>query len=1522
MATTGLSEELEDDFESSAQDAKQLLDTINNIVDSDLFGGDDGDDEDSSDNEDNDSNIEDNSSNDTSDSGDADQNDSSDSSDDTSNNSSENNTNNSNNDSDNMPDEKSGNSDGNSKKEPEDGSSLDDKKNNKQNQDSRGVAQAGDDNKEHSPTDDMISDDVAQADLTDGKLDGKVNPSNAKDTAEGIRNIAESGAKGVGKAGAEAAAGAAEGAGAAGTGAAAAGEAAAGAGASAAGAGAAAAGEAAAGAAAGGAATGALAAAGPWGAAAAAAIEVVKNPEVALKVVLALFVILALLIVLPILLAAVVLAFILSVVTFLLDFFFGQDDVESDVDEMTEEEQYKYIKHIIEKKVKDEYDEMVAQWRKDISSRNNDTSKNKWGLALEDAGYATGGVDTSNANNDKFKIGTGHDDDVHDSHSNWAFSKETYRGWYPIGLKDKDGNYLDGTESYFDSVKSQSSFNDGSNNGQVDNIGYLVAGYNISRCDMPISNSHSWIASTFQSYKWDITRDTLWTDLASLIGIDSYFEYSVDDITETKQRTVSEYEPHYWVDVVTQKKFTLHYSLSFADVAGTAGYDTTYFKSSENGVDKTVTQKTMMGSENSTDEAYPIGYYHSLPNGTDTPTSSQLITDANWYDKYLKMVNQIGTTKVPEEINKLKTTVSVNTAGSKFGSSSNFIKSGDKYSITKKFPYYKGDVVETDKKYYNNFPTSTTPIPAGTNSANLGKTWYTYKGEGWDYVSSHSGEYYSTPTFASPWTEGGITYKYADITKGSAVEYTYTCLLSVDTTAGTYTVANNTASAAYSTSTTVSTVSLKDSSGTAHNVYKVTVGSSDYYYYSRSESKWTYTYKKYKKYKKYDKYQVKDHSANVTLTYDKSQNTMEDENKNTFNKSVYNDSTKTYTYSYMKADSKVFRSDKFLELIFENGGWYEDIPTKYNMPSYVDKDGKQIAEQYGISCDTLNVVPGSAEYMDGDEIVENGILCWPYYGSVALYKYKDCGAVGEASTCSSTDTLNILADSDFNPYADPESFRNHCGCGNPAETYSAGKLGDKTEAAQTEAFRSPFCTVVTEEDGTVRAETVAEAIKRTYENLRNTIDGFDDMNAAAANPSPDTFGDVSDLANIAAKIIMAHEGSYSTVSACDNGCISIGAIQFNGSNAAELLKRIYVIDKEAVDSAWASVTEKSSNPDPFWMNTSGQWITHGGPCRDEHTTSMTCSHGVSSSFISALEKVMALDAATVAQQQMIGEYVESYIQHLNSKYGMTDCATLVWCADICNQYGCGGFDNNFGSIINSVKNANPNYTLDDVYTAWLASGVGTTYKTRRQAVYHEAKGYSPYPEHWNDKSETGGSETVKGNGQVLEIHYYCQGASPWATMKYSSSTIGESGCGPTSCAIVASTFFGDSGNSPKNVADWAAGLGMYVSGAGSKHEIVPKFAQKMGMTCKGANSPDEIITALNAGSLVIVKLDSCGPYYTGGGHFCVVSGYTEKGTVIVSDCGKSGRSAYDTGYSMTKFLSNVRKNCCSGGKYDAWILSK
>lgn len=552
--------------------------------------------------------------------------------------------------------------------------------------------------------------------------------------------------------------------------------------------------------------------------------------------------------------------------------------------------------------------------------------------------------------------------------------------------------------------------------------------------------------------------------------------------------------------------------------------------------------------------------------------------------------------------------------------------------------------------------------------------------------------------------------------------------------------------------------------------------------------------------------------------------------------------------------------------------------------------------------------------MDGDEIVENGILCWPYYGSVALYQY-DCGSVGEASTCSSTDTLNILKNSEFNPYADPESFRNHCGCGSPAVTYSAGKLGDKTEAAQTEAFRSPFCTVVTEKDGTVRAETVAEAIERTYENLRNTIDGFDDMNAAAANPSPDTFGDVSDLANIAAKIIMAHEGNYSSVNACDNGCFSIGAIQFNGSNAAELLKRIYEIDKEAVDSAWASVTEKSSNSDPFWMNTSGQWKTHGGPCREEHTTSMTCSHGVSSSFVSALEKVMALDAATLAQQQMIGEYVESYIKHLNSKYGMTDCATLVWCADICNQYGCGNFDSIFGPIINSVKNANPNYTLDDVYTAWLASGVGTKYKSRRQAVYHEAKGAS-YPANWNDKTSAGSSTvTAKGEGQKWDIHYYCQGESPWATMSYGSNTISGAGCAPTSCAIVASTFFGDAGNDPKTYADYFNSKGLYIYGTGTKWSAIDDFANKKNLDCKHSSNANEIVTALNSGSLVISILGGGNQaYYKGKGHYCVISGYTPKGTVIVSDCGKSGRAAYDTGISMDTFLG--------GCKADVWILTK
>lgn len=105
------------------------------------------------------------------------------------------------------------------------------------------------------------------------------------------------------------------------------------------------------------------------------------------------------------------------------------------------------------------------------------------------------------------------------------------------------GAYLRGNEPVVDMIKSSASFNDSSNNGAISDMAYLVASYNIARCDMPISESNSWLASTFKSYYWDISQGTFWKGIGQFCGLYSYFEYEASAVTvpeQTEQVTVKD----------------------------------------------------------------------------------------------------------------------------------------------------------------------------------------------------------------------------------------------------------------------------------------------------------------------------------------------------------------------------------------------------------------------------------------------------------------------------------------------------------------------------------------------------------------------------------------------------------------------------------------------------------------------------------------------------------------------------------------------------------------------------------------------------------------------------------------------------------------------------------------------------------------------------------------------------------------------------------------------------------------------
>lgn len=174
--------------------------------------------------------------------------------------------------------------------------------------------------------------------------------------------------------------------------------------------------------------------------------------------------------------------------------------------------------------------------------------------------------------------------------------------------------------------------------------------------------------------------------------------------------------------------------------------------------------------------------------------------------------------------------------------------------------------------------------------------------------------------------------------------------------------------------------------------------------------------------------------------------------------------------------------------------------------------------------------------------------------------------------------------------------------------------------------------------------------------------------------------------------------------------------------------------------------------------------------------------------------------------------------------------------------------------------------------------------------------------------------TLTGNCG-LKVVYYNQGDAAWKSLPYGSSTIGKSGCGPTSMAICISTLSGKK-VTPRQTATWAGSKGYYIKGAGSSHSVVPALAKHYGVKCKGiGKSKNEIIKALKSGKLVVAIMAR--GHFTKGGHFIVLTGIKD-GKITVADCGSRARTKKT--WSLDLIVNEARSGASAGGPF--WVISK
>ena len=205
--------------------------------------------------------------------------------------------------------------------------------------------------------------------------------------------------------------------------------------------------------------------------------------------------------------------------------------------------------------------------------------------------------------------------------------------------------------------------------------------------------------------------------------------------------------------------------------------------------------------------------------------------------------------------------------------------------------------------------------------------------------------------------------------------------------------------------------------------------------------------------------------------------------------------------------------------------------------------------------------------------------------------------------------------------------------------------------------------------------------------------------------------------------------------------------------------------------------------------------------------------------------------------------------------------------------------------------------------------------------------------HWTD-FVTGGSSgdsfvagNIDASGDIItydtvgkgvkKVVYFNQTEEPWKGMSYGSSTIGASGCGPTSMAIIISTLTGQT-VTPQMTCAYSIANGEYVPGMGTSHSFPTNAAYHWGLTCErvGKDRMNYVVQSLKEGKMVVEICEAYTITGSGSGHFIVLTGVTRDGYITIADCASRERTGKV--YSVETIKSYGRD--LSEGAF--WIVGK
>lgn len=185
----------------------------------------------------------------------------------------------------------------------------------------------------------------------------------------------------------------------------------------------------------------------------------------------------------------------------------------------------------------------------------------------------------------------------------------------------------------------------------------------------------------------------------------------------------------------------------------------------------------------------------------------------------------------------------------------------------------------------------------------------------------------------------------------------------------------------------------------------------------------------------------------------------------------------------------------------------------------------------------------------------------------------------------------------------------------------------------------------------------------------------------------------------ASQIIFANEGNYSSVNADDNGALSVGRLQWHGTRALELLRRI-------VEEIGADMSVRYLDHELYTeIITAKSWSTRT----------------VNQHEAQRLKDILSTSASAKVQDDQAETDVTVYLLHVET-LGVTEENAQIFMADIENQGGA-------GASARIIENAN-GFDMDSLYLSAINDVVFKNYIPRRRKVYSilmgHAYGEEPY----------------------------------------------------------------------------------------------------------------------------------------------------------------------------------------------------